>query len=691
MSVKVTIRQKAIRVCASAAICGLSFSFLLGELVDQRASMLLDWKTDSRIFPAEYSVLQPVNAGVNLLSPAIWQEKFIAYNQISPATTQEDIVLVEAAPLREIEPVAEVHTQDVSMREVETILMSIHQATRDLTNVAPTNSEERIYTDQKQKLDLPIEERSRAIIGAVEAAPAKTLEIEKTLAINSNWQISGKILTDSGTGLNAEPGHYEIALYSKIDNEGNPIGYPLVQQILPAGVRDFHLVIPQAVKKGFLYGEFVAAKTGKRSWFSAPVNPVLQSKSSVYAEIIHRNEDKVSTVAATASRAATTKITGKVFTMFAKGNSLAQSDVVVKLRGRKEAARSNADGSFILEVPAFTGTTHLEFLKAGYHPMVVQVNANESNELNIEMASREAIDKIASSLGIRQVSSKGVLIGRIGTKSSTAQLSIKSDGPFYFSDQGFPGTDKKGIGADGRFIFFNVEAGVGFLEIQNAGEAVAPVQISFVEGGELIYKALLLTAGKIKGRLFNPILTGNQLTPVKGARIRIEGTTEYVVTDAYGAFTINSMKFIKSEELSLEVTAEKFYNHKYRLRAETKNLEREINLFAFPADYINRLATSMDLTLDPYSGLILGKAQGPAMRIDALSEHSPNNTAKDYYFDHRGKLLGSHQMTDPRFGTYIIFNVPKGKALLLGNDASGVTRYSDSISLNASSISVVMD
>jgi hypothetical protein len=67
------------------------------------------------------------------------------------------------------------------------------------------------------------------------------------------------------------------------------------------------------------------------------------------------------------------------------------------------------------------------------------------------------------------------------------------------------------------------------------------------------------------------------------------------------------------------------------------------------------------------------------------------NSAKDFYFDAKGKLRGSHTMTDPKFGTYVIFNVPKGRTLLQGNDSNGALRYSEAIVSTPASISIIMD
>lgn len=693
MSIEVTIRQKAIKVCASAAICGLSISFLLGEVIDQRAHLLREWEADPQLIPSGYSVLAPIQAGMQLMDPAVWSERLAAYNQ---SEILEKIVSVEAAPQKSSsdEPASAVKTeialaaaakrQEVTTREVETILMSIHQATRDLSGQSAEPLMQKVVSEQKQKQDtVPM----GMVVIESNSLPQKPEPLEPKAASEGqkgSWIIAGKILTDQAIEL---AGHYEVGLFSKIDPEGNPVGFPIVQQILPSGKRDFRLAIPSPITKGFLYGEFVAAKTGKRNWIPAPLNPFLKKGTESFAELVHRQEDKVSSIAAASIRPDTVRISGKVLAMFARGQALPQGDVVVKVRGRKDATRSAADGSFSIELQQLKGTLYLEFLKAGFHPMVVPVNVSERNELTVEMASREAIEKLASSLGVRQASTKGVFLGKIAQKGASAQLSLKADGPYYFSDAGYPEAEKRGTSSDGRFLFFNVEPGAGYAELQVQGDSVAPFQISFVEGGEFVHKQIQLSTGKIKGRLFNPIQAAGRLAPMPGARVRIEGASESTTTDSYGAFSIGPMKYAKGEELSLEVSAEKFYNHKYRVRT----IERELNLFAFPAQYVNRLATSMDVSLDPYSAIILGKVSGASVRMDALSDHSPSNSAKDFYFDQKGSLLGSHQMTDPRFGTYIIFNVPRGRTLLQGNDAGGVARYSDAVSLSASSVTVVMD
>jgi hypothetical protein len=221
------------------------------------------------------------------------------------------------------------------------------------------------------------------------------------------------------------------------------------------------------------------------------------------------------------------------------------------------------------------------------------------------------------------------------------------------------------------------------------GETVAPVQISSVEGGELISKTLTPVSGTLKGRIFNPIAGGGKLSPIAGAKVRFDGTGDWVNSDSYGAFSIGPTKWMRGEKISLELSAERFNNHRYLVNPDQPN--GLLNLFAFPAGYVQRLAHSMDVDIDPYAGLIIGKVSGPSLRIDALADHSTVNNARDFYFDFRGRLRGSHEMTDPRFGNYIIFNVPKGRAILQGNDASGTLRYSDAVLVSPSSINVQMD
>jgi hypothetical protein len=179
------------------------------------------------------------------------------------------------------------------------------------------------------------------------------------------------------------------------------------------------------------------------------------------------------------------------------------------------------------------------------------------------------------------------------------------------------------------------------------------------------------------------------MQPISSARVRVDGASDWVTSDAYGAFSIGPMKWIKGEKVALEMSAEKFNNHRYMVNAEPDS--SAISLYAFPASYIIHLARSMDVDVDPYAGLVIGKVNGPSLRIDALADQATVNNAKDFYFDSKGRLRPSHEMTDPRFGTYIIFNVPKGRALLQGNDSSGTLRYSSAVFSSPNSINVEME
>jgi hypothetical protein len=340
------------------------------------------------------------------------------------------------------------------------------------------------------------------------------------------------------------------------------------------------------------------------------------------------------------------------------------------------------------------GTVYLEFLKAGYHPSLVAVATDgKSQAINVEIGSRDAIESIARRLGIRQSSNRGVFLGKAAVSGEavrglSVQMSTKAEGPFYFGDNGAPSAQHKATTGDGRFIFFNVEPGTGFVESALNGEPIAPFVLSTVEGGELVTKVLTPTSGSIRGRLFNPVADRGGLQPVTGARVRIEGSADWANTDSYGAFSLGPARWMSGERLALEFSAEKFSNHRYLLSPGQK---KELNLYAFPAAYLAKLGRSMDVEVDPYSGIVIGKVSGPSVRIDAMADHSTVNAARDFYFDASGKLRGSHAMTDPAFGTYVIFNVPKGRTLLQGNDGKGVLRYSDSVISSPASISVIME
>ncbi|MFX7816743.1 hypothetical protein ABTK28_22580, partial [Acinetobacter baumannii] len=75
-------------------------------------------------------------------------------------------------------------------------------------------------------------------------------------------------------------------------------------------------------------------------------------------------------------------------------------------------------------------------------------------------------------------------------------------------------------------------------------EAITPVQISNVDGGELIFKQLTPVSGSLRGRIFNPVAEGGKMKPVVGARVRVDGASEWVTSDAFGAFSIGPMKWI---------------------------------------------------------------------------------------------------------------------------------------------------
>lgn len=708
MSLDLTFRQKLIRIACSASVCGLSFSFVIGEVVDREAKLLRSWSVDPALIPVSYLPTKPLVAALIQLEGNAWRDGLVAANSLSTPSGTPVLVSADTLKLNSAAPAkSPIYKEPVAAKEipleaaeVEKLLVSIHAVTAKLSEPSVARNSRNVGGPEvsksiEPKLVPPIGPTKRTIPREAMAASPK----HQPPSIGGSWPLQGRIL--SSTAHETEDGHYEVGLFSKIDPDNKPVDFPQPQQILPEGQTSFRLDVPAHIERGFLFAEFVSKKTGKRTLISPSVNPWVKGSRQV-AELYFRAEDKVASVAAAMTK--TTKeapqgvwrVRGTVSTMFASGRAgIAQQDVVVKVRGRKEATRTDVSGNFSLELPKMKGTLYLEVLKAGYHPSIVSVSAEETRPLKIEIASRHAIEQISQRLGASQGSTRGIFLGRAlnvdgsGIRGMTAQLSLKADGPFYFDESGVATRDARSTTGNGSFLFLNVESGTGYLETALNGEAIAPLQVSIVDGAELIQKSLTPNAGTLKGRIFNPVETGGKLTPVSGARVRIDGASEWVTSDSYGAFSIGPLKWFRGERIALEVSAEKFNNHRYLVSADRAG--RSLNLFAFPALYINRLARSMDIDFDSYAGLVIGKVDGPGLRMDALADHSLVNNAKDYYFDSKGRLRGSHEMTDPKFGTYIIFNVPKGRTILQGNDSSGVLRYSDAIFTNPASINIQMD
>lgn len=742
MTLDLTIRQKLVRVLSSAAVCGLSVSFIVGEAVDHKAREISHWATDARLAPSAYMPLRPIAKTLQVFSPEMLQASLTSVNlneTIAPTvpaapTFQDSLRTILAAPTEKLSETEKASRPrpliykdkgadtvlsaklkpepELDTKDVERVLLSIHDATSQLSPKTPSKStavaagtiivkalpdDGSLVSTQAAVVHLPLssaakEEVSQNDVIIMSEAPEQVLA---TMVEEKEWIIRGKI-SPGFTIL--EPGHYEVGLFSKIDQDGIPVGFPVAQKILPAGISDFQIRVPSKIERGYLYGEYVVTQTGKRSWIAPPLNPWIRGDRQ-FADLVFKKEDTISTIASSListrdPSSDTWKIKGSVSTLFAQG--VPQEDVVIKVRGRKESTRTDKAGIFFLEIPKVKGTVHLEFLKSGYHPALVAVPSDDEDQVvKVELASRGAIDAIATRLGVRQLSNKGVFLGRAAgaggqsIKGLTLQMNAKTDGPFYFGEDGHPHREHKATTADGRFLFLNVEPGTGFVESTLNGEAIAPFLLSTVEGGEIVIKTLTPVSGSVKGRLFNPVSSAGKMLPVSGARIRIEGASDWSSSDSYGAFNLGPMKWMRGQKISLEFSAERFNNHRYVMTPDERR--GAVNLYAFPAMYIGRLARSMDIELDQYSGIVLGKVSNLSVRIDALADHSVVNSAKDFYFDSKGKLRGSHTMTDPKFGTYVIFNVPKGRTLLQGNDSGGVLRYSEAVVSSPASISIVMD
>lgn len=765
LSVHPRVQQKLIRVISSAAVCGLSFSFIIGEAVDQQAKSLAIWEVNPKILPTQYGPTKPILEAYSNFPFRRAQETWVAINSFQPGqlpesapmpTFQDSLKTILASTdsnskiedadlsLKGSEPAKQANQSkqkdgaslgsDATIigeaygpeeKSVHQILTSIQDARSQLSPPETDNNKAVISSgnvlvklvDEDAETKSQISDQDVVIIGGgstEQVARAKPTFEEKIESTNTfatrkdetpledqskDWMVRGKVIGKA----TAEKGHFEVGAFAKIDQDGMPVGYPAAQKILPSGITDFSLRIPKKLDRAYIFGEFVSNKTGKRSLLSSN-QTVWNRNQNGNVEFRFGSTDTVSSIAAAnmpnvsssnSFEAGKMKISGTVSTLFVKSGSIPQEDVVVKVRGRKEATRTDSSGRFQLDVPAATGTIYLEFLKAGYHPSLYSIRSKEAaTGIQVQIASRDAVDQLARRLGHRQLTAKGVYFGKISKsgnslKGSTVQLSLKAEGPYYFNEDGVIDRQLKSTTSDGRFLFFNVEPGSGVVEVSDSGEAVAPFSLSVVEGGELSFRELSLVAGSIKGRVFNPVDGTGKLLPISGARMKIEGSSEWTNSDSYGAFHLGPLRMVKGEPISLEFSSEKYNNHRYLVFPNEDPLG--LNLFAFPANYLGRLAQSMDIDLDSTAGIVMGKVSNLSVRIDALADHSPVNSAKDFYFDSRGKLRGSHTATDSRYGTYVIFNVPKGRTLLQGIDSSGSLRYSETVVSSGATISVIMD
>jgi hypothetical protein len=724
---------QTIRVATSATILGLTLSFAIGEASDHLGKGLGRWEPIPRILPAAYAPLTPSTKLVEENTLSLWRERWVAMNSyVGPAPgefiaanlPQDEIRFVYSGPQetsvkRAASPVtasplplqlASLPPAPLLGGEAGGYLGSGAGVAITAQVQAPPASGTIIVSDPQNPSRRPVILASNAVQekAAVGAAPIETtdqiIEGEKTIpsvatvsrtAIEKEWAIQGRIFSKV-----RREGHYEVGLFGKIDPEGNPVGFPLVQEILPAGQVNFRLRLPQRLKGGYLFAEFVNTQ-GRREWIAPPVNP-WQQGSREFVEMVHLApsgaSDVVATVSAAAKREALTVVEGQVRTAFTRPASpILQEGVIVKVRGRKESARTDKDGRFRLELPRATGRLPLEFLKAGFHPSVVEVDASSPVLLLVDLAARTAIDQVVFPIGLRQLSDRSVFMGQLppSERGSSVQITAKAEGPFYFTDDGRISPDQRSASADGRFIYFNVEPGHFFVETLSVrGEASAPFLVSSVEGGEFIHRRLEFEAGAIRGRIFNPVAAGKGLAPIVGARLRIEGGTEWTSSDGFGSFQFGPIRWVRGERVAIELSATQFQVHRYLVDPSKKTKgtnDKALSLFAFPASYLQRLALSVDVEPDSGAGIIMGNVGPKAVRIDALADHSSVNSTKDFYFSGRGQLLGSHTTTDPKFGTFALFNVPKGRMILGGNDLNGRLRFSDWTLSTPGAVTVVND
>lgn len=535
-----------------------------------------------------------------------------------------------------------------------------------------------------------------------------------TPAENTSSNAPERVITVKGmlTGAWAEAkGHFEVGVYHAIDSNGEPVGAPIRQAILPPGKRTFKLRLSNK-QSGYIfarhYSNLSESKVPKWHAYGLRLELDQYDRNSLLSIPI-RMKDSRNRFPASIARKAIQKrseaLRGRVSAMFSSKEAPHWvQGAIVRLRGTNIEATTNRRGEFNLQATALGGRALLEVLAPGYLPRVVEAEFGRSGEINqIEIASKSAIKHLARSLGVSQSDSLSVMI--VDTSSTdgvnlpgiSTQLSLKADGPFYFNENGFPDRDLLSTTSNGKLVYFNVEPGIGFLETFVLGQTVSPIVVSVLDGNELVHRNVRFSSEEmvIKGKLFDPIESNSGVPlPISGARVRVAGSVEWTETDSFGSFELPVFRFAEGNEILLEVSARGYYKHRFSLRVSNQKLQSlaKLKLFVFPKSYIADLANSVDLNLDPNKGLLIGKISlDEKVRIDTLSEHSSSNLAKDYYFDENNLLRGSYAFTRPGNGLFSVFNVSPGRALLHGYNSDGTLRYSGISYFSPSTINVIVE
>ena len=499
-----------------------------------------------------------------------------------------------------------------------------------------------------------------------------------------------------------ESGHFEVGFYEGISRVGEPIGPPIVQSILTHGKVDFALDIPFGAE-GYLFA-FYSGDEYSKSWFGYPEKLFSHTGvKEIYVQI--PIGDGLAIAAANLNNKKI--LQGRVNKMFyseEEGPSL--NAVMVRIRGTKISTQTNSRGQFELPIPNIKGSILLEFLKLGYSPRVEKVSIVQNTKVfslakPMELMRVENIHKMATLVGVKQDLNRSILIVKSTGKDRSAglpgismQLSLEAEGPYYFSEKGELDNRMESTSFDGRAVFFNVKKGVGFLESFILGEDTVPTIISSLGNMELIHKNLSFSNQKIHGKLLNPIkLTKEGVpSPIIGARVKISGSSQWTETDLFGYFELPNSFYVRGSKIILEFSTANYYKHRYQLEVpdvDTKKLN-SITLYAFPIDYINNMANSVNIKLNPNTGIIIGQAsKGKSLQINTLLDHSTTNESMDFYFDKNQNIQNSHAFTNRKYGTYAVFNIAAGRGVIQGHDRSGTLSYADVLHLSPSTVTVL--
>ena len=385
---------------------------------------------------------------------------------------------------------------------------------------------------------------------------------------------------------------------------------------------------------------------------------------------------------------------GHVFEAFTGAKSPVEG-ATVQILGTQLVTQTDTSGTFAFPGINVDGVLPIVITKQGYLKRRVELRQGLSSD--VELVSENSLALSAVAADDPHATAGGILYGQIVNPDSSAAESLRveivgpgANQPVYIDTDGKPNRGLSMTSSRGQFMFLNLVAGTYLVTITDSlGRERAPHVIYIGDHEGVVRKFNTGTQTFISGHVYN---AASFNAPVSNAQIQLLGASAAIVTGRDGSFTLGPVYVDCAASNYLHVEKAGFYRN--RIDYGCDSTQTDHSLYAFPAGYVDGVASDAETALKPTTGVVIGHAsfkQSIKMQLWGPEEVNPEGAARgnDYYFDTDGVLNPDLARTTSN-GNFAILNAPEGISYIQSFSQDGNTLSFWPIFTSASTVNAYM-